>query len=281
MLAAAVAPALCFVAAGRSQECGAAGKNERVPVVGVTLAREGREEREPRLKEPEGRSDMKRLQMRAGDQITIVAIVRPPDATDKDVLWTSSNPAVVAVEDGAVTAKAPGYAVITATSADGRRTDDYGISVFSWNRKAKGRRGKPPVYRMPEPFEPSEMLPCMGGGTAAIAGRAAIAFAPGARYLDGPVVMPAASVTVFPAMDRYLTDYVEYTLRGYRIEPPVPKEAEALVRTVPCGAAGNFAVAGLPAGRYRVYGSDPEWGWASLGVVALEDGETKAVAVSN
>ena len=56
----------------------------------------------------------------AGQKATLTATVALSNATNKDVTWTSSNPAVATVSNmGVVTAVADGTAVITATTADG------------------------------------------------------------------------------------------------------------------------------------------------------------------
>ena len=52
------------------------------------------------------------------DTITLSASVMPSNATNKEVEWTSSNPAVATVDDGMVTALAEGEVTITATSKD-------------------------------------------------------------------------------------------------------------------------------------------------------------------
>ena len=59
------------------------------------------------------------LALGVGDSETLTATVKPEDATNKAVTWTSSNPSVAKVENGVVTALARGTAVITATAADG------------------------------------------------------------------------------------------------------------------------------------------------------------------
>ncbi|MBQ3509711.1 MAG: Ig-like domain-containing protein [Peptococcaceae bacterium] len=70
-----------------------------IPVSGVTL-------------------DKTALNMETGDDATLVATVSPDNATDKTVIWTSSNTAVATVENGVVTAIAEGEAVITAQAGD-------------------------------------------------------------------------------------------------------------------------------------------------------------------
>ncbi|CAM4511327.1 uncharacterized protein YjdB/arabinogalactan endo-1,4-beta-galactosidase [Paenibacillus endophyticus] len=54
----------------------------------------------------------------------------PDDATNTDVIWTSSNPDVVSVAlDGMLTAHKPGFAMITATSVEGGHTVNVPIYV--------------------------------------------------------------------------------------------------------------------------------------------------------
>ena len=57
--------------------------------------------------------------VKAGESITLNAEVGPEDATDKTLVWTSSNKKVAKVENGVVTAVAAGTAEIKASSADG------------------------------------------------------------------------------------------------------------------------------------------------------------------
>lgn len=58
------------------------------------------------------------LSLIEGDEAILIATVTPADATDKSVVWSSSDPDVAAVSDGKVTALAAGEAVITATAQD-------------------------------------------------------------------------------------------------------------------------------------------------------------------
>lgn len=61
--------------------------------------------------------------------VTLVANVEPTNATNRKVNWTSSNNSVATVENGVVTAKAIGNAVITATTEDGGFTATYALTV--------------------------------------------------------------------------------------------------------------------------------------------------------
>jgi len=61
---------------------------------------------------------------------TLIATVLPVDATNKAVTWASTNTAVATVENGVVTAVAPGTAKISVTSdADETKTDTCVVTV--------------------------------------------------------------------------------------------------------------------------------------------------------
>jgi len=84
---------------------------EIIPVIGVTL-------------------NQTELMLVPGDTITLIATVEPADATNKTVIWTSNNPAVVTVnETGLVTAMANGNATITAATQNGKFTDNCSVTV--------------------------------------------------------------------------------------------------------------------------------------------------------
>ena len=70
----------------------------------------------------------KTLEIGAKQQLT--ATIKPDNATNKNVTWSSSNPSVATVDaNGLVTAVAVGTANITATTADGNKTDQCKITV--------------------------------------------------------------------------------------------------------------------------------------------------------
>lgn len=58
------------------------------------------------------------MEIEEGQSFTITAEVQPENATDKTVVWKSSDESVATVTDGVVTAVAAGSATITATSGD-------------------------------------------------------------------------------------------------------------------------------------------------------------------
>ena len=71
--------------------------------------------------------DQKTLEMTEGDEVTLTATVKPDDATDKTVTWTSSDATVATVTDGKVKALKAGSVTITATA--GEKSAACAISV--------------------------------------------------------------------------------------------------------------------------------------------------------
>lgn len=63
--------------------------------------------------------DRTELALKDGASAQLTATVTPSNASNKAVIWDSSDSSVVAVSDGLVTAVAPGDAVITVTTEDG------------------------------------------------------------------------------------------------------------------------------------------------------------------
>ncbi len=68
------------------------------------------------------------LTLEKGETCTLVAKVYPQDTTDKSVKWSTSDLSVVSVNGGKITAKAPGTAIITASTANGK-TASYTVKV--------------------------------------------------------------------------------------------------------------------------------------------------------
>lgn len=69
------------------------------------------------------------ISIATGKTTVITATVSPKSASNKDVTWKSSDNDVVTVKNGKITAKAPGYAVITCTTADGGKTAECSVFV--------------------------------------------------------------------------------------------------------------------------------------------------------
>ena len=68
--------------------------------------------------------------MRTGDTKSLSAIVKPEDATDKTVSWSSDNPAVILVDqNGIVKSDSSGTAVVTVSTHDGNHYDNCIITV--------------------------------------------------------------------------------------------------------------------------------------------------------
>ena len=68
--------------------------------------------------------------MKKGESITLVSKITPNDATNKEVIWSSSNEEIAKVSDkGIVTAISEGEAVITAKTVDGEKVAECKIEV--------------------------------------------------------------------------------------------------------------------------------------------------------
>ena len=78
--------------------------------------------------------DKSELSLEVGEEATLTATVKPADATDKEVSWSSSDPSVATVDEGGkVVAKAPGTTAVTVTTKDGAKSASCAVTV-----KAKG-----------------------------------------------------------------------------------------------------------------------------------------------
>ncbi|WPK79311.1 hypothetical protein EUMA32_07160 [Eubacterium maltosivorans] len=77
------------------------------------------------------------LKLYPGDSTTLQATVSPENATNKNVLWTSSDDSIVSVDtDGKITAHKEGTATITVTTEDGNHFDTTLIEVKNQEPKA-------------------------------------------------------------------------------------------------------------------------------------------------
>ena len=65
-----------------------------------------------------------------GETITLTATIKPENATNKKVIWSSSNEEIATVENGVVTAVKEGEVTITAKTEDGGKTAICTISVY-------------------------------------------------------------------------------------------------------------------------------------------------------
>ena len=85
------------------------------PVTGVTL-------------------DRTTLEMTEGDEFTLIATVYPENATNKNIIWTSSNTAVASVDNGKVIAISSGAATITVTTINGGFSDSCEITIKNFSQ---------------------------------------------------------------------------------------------------------------------------------------------------
>lgn len=99
---------------GKKDECTVTVAVIKVPVTSVSL-------------------DKNTAGLLVGETLQLSATVLPSNATDKTVIWTSSDSDVATVENGLVTALAAGEAVITATAEEISATCDITITIpFSY-----------------------------------------------------------------------------------------------------------------------------------------------------
>lgn len=69
------------------------------------------------------------LSLEVGENETLTIVISPEDATNKNVIWESSDEDVATVVDGVVTAVGVGTATITVTTEDGDFTDTCEVTV--------------------------------------------------------------------------------------------------------------------------------------------------------
>ena len=89
---------------------GCSEKEDNIPVTGVTVG--------PTT-----------TNLTTGSTITLTVTVMPEDATNKAVTWISSSATVATVNNGLVTAVAPGTAIVTVTTQDGNKTAACTVTV--------------------------------------------------------------------------------------------------------------------------------------------------------
>ncbi|MDP3436300.1 MAG: Ig-like domain-containing protein, partial [Bacteroidales bacterium] len=68
-----------------------------------------------------------------GNQATLTANILPSNATNKTVIWSSSNLSVASVSAGVITSNNPGSCIITATTSDGGYSATCNVTVESPN----------------------------------------------------------------------------------------------------------------------------------------------------
>ena len=73
--------------------------------------------------------DQSSLSLTAGDTAALIPTVQPSNASNKSVIWSSSDTDVATVNNGTVTAVAAGAATITVTTEDGGKTATCAVTV--------------------------------------------------------------------------------------------------------------------------------------------------------
>ena len=73
--------------------------------------------------------DKSTAEIEEGSTTTLTATVAPINASNKTVIWSTSNSSVATVSDGVVTAVSEGEATITATTQDGSFADTCAVTV--------------------------------------------------------------------------------------------------------------------------------------------------------
>ena len=73
--------------------------------------------------------DQSSLELSIGDTYEFEATVLPENATNKEVIWSSSNESVLTVSDGAITAIKEGKATVTVKSKDGFKSSSCEVTV--------------------------------------------------------------------------------------------------------------------------------------------------------
>ncbi len=71
------------------------------------------------------------MTMSVGESRTLDCIIRPSDAVNKKVTWSSSNESIATVSNGVVTAKSSGLAYIVVETEDGKHTDSCSVLVLT------------------------------------------------------------------------------------------------------------------------------------------------------
>ncbi len=94
--------------------------------------------------------DQETIAAEPGNVIQLIATVEPEDATDKTIIWKSSDENVATVnEEGVVTVLSEGTAVITATAADGSGVSaSCSVSGLSGIESLINKEGNADVYTM-------------------------------------------------------------------------------------------------------------------------------------
>lgn len=79
------------------------------------------------------------LELKEGYSETLIATINPQMATNKNVIWSSSDVTIATVDSyGKVLAKEEGKAIITVTTVDGNKTAQCTVTVIGANSIGEG-----------------------------------------------------------------------------------------------------------------------------------------------
>ena len=73
--------------------------------------------------------NLQNISLEIGETATLVAVITPNNATNKNVIWSSEDSSIASVDNGIVTAIGPGETTITVTTEDGQKTATCRITV--------------------------------------------------------------------------------------------------------------------------------------------------------
>ena len=93
------------------------------------------------------------ITLKIGETDTLIAVISPDNATNKEVKWSSSNSSVVSVDNGTITAKKEGEVDIIAKSVDGNKTAKAHVLVIE---DAPVNPEEPPVDPEEPPVDPED-----------------------------------------------------------------------------------------------------------------------------
>ena len=71
------------------------------------------------------------LSLYVGNSETLIATIIPNNATDKNLVWSSSNSSIATVENGKIIAKAVGTTIITVSNSDGTKKATCKVTVIN------------------------------------------------------------------------------------------------------------------------------------------------------